>query len=316
MTSPPLALSKLTPPKLPKIVERTRLFKQLTQARHRPIVWINAPPGMGKTTLVASYLRARKLKPFWYQVDGGDADPATFFHYLQLAAQKAAPRYRKPLPHLTPEYLPALPVFTRRFFEHLYSRLKSPTVVVFDNYQDLPATAPLQDLMHLACTVISDGLTMMVISREEPSPAYARLQAGQLLASLDQDLLRLTPEEAQAIVDLHGARKKNTFTIKIMGMMMSLVKGLMCLAGTVLRPVEIHPNSRAGKGRLSWTSADQSDLRQIAPVICNQIRLFKPGFSSRKSLWWGLGDGSKGSHGREMGWLGLTGCFVGVFLIG
>jgi len=132
-------LAKLTPPRLPKVVERTWLYKQLDHARkQRPIIWITGLPGMGKTTLITSYLRARKLKPLWYQIDSGDADLATFFHYLGLACTHAAPRYKQPLPHLTPEYLPGLPIFTRRFFETLYSRFKTPTLLIFDNYQEVP----------------------------------------------------------------------------------------------------------------------------------------------------------------------------------
>jgi ATP/maltotriose-dependent transcriptional regulator MalT len=115
----------------------------LDRVRKRPIVWINAPPGFGKTTLVASYLRARKVRPLWYQLDEGDSDLATFFHYLGLAVQKGAPRVKKPLAHLNPEYLKGLSTFTRRFFEELYRRLRSPAVLVFDNYHEVPFDAAL-----------------------------------------------------------------------------------------------------------------------------------------------------------------------------
>jgi len=69
-------IGKLSPPRLPAIVERSRLYRLLDRARKRPIVWINAPPGFGKTTLVAGYLRARKLHPLWYQVEIGILPPS------------------------------------------------------------------------------------------------------------------------------------------------------------------------------------------------------------------------------------------------
>jgi ATP/maltotriose-dependent transcriptional regulator MalT len=129
-----MALAKTTRPRLSGVFPRKRLFRELDRSRKRPITWIQGPPGAGKTTLVASYIQSRKLNCLWYQVDEGDADIATFFYHLRLAA----PRRRRPLPLLTPEYLPALSVFTQRFFRELYSRLRTPFVVVLDNYQDAP----------------------------------------------------------------------------------------------------------------------------------------------------------------------------------
>src|SRR2546430_17080454 len=85
-------LAKLTPPKLYDALPRPRLFALLDEAAKRPIVWVCAPPGSGKTTLVASYLEARRLRHLWYQCDVGDADTATFVHYVRIAAQQLAGR--------------------------------------------------------------------------------------------------------------------------------------------------------------------------------------------------------------------------------
>src|SRR5215475_1352288 len=80
------ALAKVTRPKLHQVVLRERLFGRLDACRERPIAWIVGPPGAGKTSLVASYVGARKLGGLWYHVDAGDRDLATFFHYLSGAA--------------------------------------------------------------------------------------------------------------------------------------------------------------------------------------------------------------------------------------
>jgi len=111
--------AKITRPALSGAVQRKRIFTRLDSKPGRPITWVSAPGGSGKSTLIASYLDARNLPCIWYQCDEGDSDLATFFYYLGLSAKKAAPRHKTPLPLLTPEYLAGIPTFTRRYFETL-----------------------------------------------------------------------------------------------------------------------------------------------------------------------------------------------------
>ena len=109
------AFAKTTRPTLARTLARPRLFRRLDRAGQRPVTWVWAPPGSGKTTMVASYLAARRHRVLWYQMDEGDADVATFFYYLG----GAAPSRRRPLALLTTEYRAGLAVFARRFFREL-----------------------------------------------------------------------------------------------------------------------------------------------------------------------------------------------------
>jgi hypothetical protein len=89
-----------------------RPFELLDALRKRALTWISGPAGSGKTMLAASWLDAKELPCIWYKLDEGDSDIEAFFYDMGLAAAKAAPRHRKPLPLLTSEYLLGVPVFT------------------------------------------------------------------------------------------------------------------------------------------------------------------------------------------------------------
>src|SRR3990172_6840898 len=82
------SIAKITFPKLPKVIYRQRLYRLLDEGRKKAVVWIAGPGGSGKTTLIASYLKARGLPALWYQIDDGDADLSTFFYLTQTQLAK------------------------------------------------------------------------------------------------------------------------------------------------------------------------------------------------------------------------------------
>lgn len=189
--------AKLTRPSSHGVVPRSRLARLLDADQDTCCIWVTAPGGSGKTAATSSWVQARQATCVWYQCDRGDADAATFFHYLGEATKLAVRGRRRALAHFTPEYTFGIEVFARRFFEGLFSSLGPQAVLVLDDYHEIPPDAALHGLMNALIASVPSGSRVIVLSRDEPPHGLARWRADGRFVQLNAEDLALTTSEAQ-----------------------------------------------------------------------------------------------------------------------
>jgi LuxR family maltose regulon positive regulatory protein len=90
----PLLETKLYVPKLRRgLVRRPRLSERLSRGTESKLTVISAPPGFGKTTLLAEWLAsapASERAVAWLSLEQTDNQPASFWIYLITALQTVA----------------------------------------------------------------------------------------------------------------------------------------------------------------------------------------------------------------------------------
>lgn len=193
-------IPKIVPPRSSHLYPRLHLFELIDRCREqRSLIWVSAPAGAGKTSLASSYIAARKLTTLWYQVDAGDGDIASFFYYLGLAAKRIAPQHEQPMPVLKSEYLADLPTFGLNYFRELYRRLPGRCIIVFDNFQNAPLHSAVHDLLPAMLQELLNGLSLVILSREDPPASLARLQLGGEVAYIDPAQLQFSFDESQGL---------------------------------------------------------------------------------------------------------------------
>jgi len=191
--------AKLSRPRLFDMTPRHRLFARLDTGRAHPAIWVDGPAGAGKTSLLAGYVEARAVPACWYQVDGGDADVATFFYYLRALPGLAA---SADLPAFSPEYLGDVPGFARRYFRALFAQLGASALLVLDNVQEATGSPAFLAVLREAIGQVPAGVNLVLISRWEPPTAFARFMALQSIVRISWPELQLTAEETAAIAGL------------------------------------------------------------------------------------------------------------------
>ena len=89
----PVLLTKLYPP--PAVrghVPRRRLIERLQTGLTGKLTILSAPPGFGKTTLLAAWLAENKNeKVSWYSLDEDDNEPERFFAYIAASLRLLEP---------------------------------------------------------------------------------------------------------------------------------------------------------------------------------------------------------------------------------
>lgn len=197
-------LSKFSSPRTYRTVARERLFERLDSWHDRACIWVCAPPGAGKTTLVSSWLEARDRASFWYQIDSGDDDPASFFAYLIEMARGACGNRARGLPYLTPDHLRDLPAFSRRFFRHFFA-VMSPAVLVFDNHHEAMGSVIDPILRELVAGIPASFQLVMISRLDVPATLMRCVSTGHLMR-MGWEEVRLTESEAANLISMHDAK--------------------------------------------------------------------------------------------------------------
>src|SRR5215203_5991584 len=88
----PLVGAKLEAPRVrPGMVTRDRLIRTLAARSGPAVAALIAPPGYGKTTLLAQWTAAERRPVAWLTIDDLDNDPAVFISYLSAALDRVEP---------------------------------------------------------------------------------------------------------------------------------------------------------------------------------------------------------------------------------
>jgi hypothetical protein len=193
-------IAKLAPPRQGRIHPRPRLFRHLDCALRGAAVWVSGPPGAGKTALVASWVSRLRGTVMWLQVDAGDGDPAELFEWLAAAAPA---RVRRKLPRFGPAYSPDPVAFARRFARALRGAAGELTLLVLDDYSELPAGA--HAIVRELLRELAGAVGVVVTSRAPPPALLSPFRAAGGLEVLDPAALALTAREAAAVARVRGA---------------------------------------------------------------------------------------------------------------
>ena len=200
-----IASAMFTPPALPRdLVSRPELRALLDTCADRALTLVCAPPGFGKSSLLADWVRRSPGVPTaWVSLEVEDIDPRRLWSGVLAALRTCS----------------AVPSSSR-----LHRLLVSRTTVELDFLDDLldslaalpgPLRLVLDDAHHLRDGPVVDHLRMLVrghgprvhlvlASRLDPVLRLGRMRLNDELRELRVDRLRFSLAESLALLDRNG----------------------------------------------------------------------------------------------------------------
>ena len=183
--------SKFQPPVArPGIVARTALVEQLTAAR-APVITVAAPPGYGKTTLMAQWAERSGSRVAWLSCDDGDNDPVVLLSALAVALDRIGP--------VDPAIFSALAssgadiTMIPRFVSAVAS-VQPPVTVILDHAEAVTNKRCLNTIAEFALR-LPPGWQLALASRTTVPLPTARLRAlGGIFEITAGDLVMGLPE--------------------------------------------------------------------------------------------------------------------------
>jgi LuxR family maltose regulon positive regulatory protein len=179
-----------------QVVSRSRLSERLSQALEVKLTLVSAPPGFGKTTLVADWLAEAHVEAAWLSLDQSDNNQS-FWSYLVAALRTVQPGIGASTDALlqSPQPQPIESLLAPLLNE--FNALPHDLVLVLDDYHVIDDRA-IHAGMAFLLDHLSPKLHLVVVSRASPLLPLARLRARGELVEIRAADLRFSSDEATA----------------------------------------------------------------------------------------------------------------------
>jgi len=188
-------------------VPRGRLCQRLHAGLSGRLLLINAPAGFGKSSLAIEFCESLPdhWRSLWLGLSQRDADPGRFLERLLEGLQQYCPALGGQAMGLLKMRQRHQPFAFEEWLDGLldelalYLQSDSPILLVLDDYH-LAQGAVLDRCLQFFLNHLPNGLVLMITSRQRPDWHLARLRLSRQLSELNEQDLRLTGDEALAVL--------------------------------------------------------------------------------------------------------------------
>jgi LuxR family maltose regulon positive regulatory protein len=181
--------------------------RRLVDADEAAVVLVQAPPGYGKTTLMAQWAGRMAPRAAWLSLDGDDDDPAQFLRHLDVAIRRI-----EPIDFESDHQLgsPGAALFGARRLASAVADMSAPITLVLDHAEAVTSVESRDVMTELALRLPSHGSRVAFASRAPVGLPTARLRASGHLVEIGAVDLAMSTDEAPELLKYAGVDVDHT----------------------------------------------------------------------------------------------------------
>jgi len=200
----PVQLAKVQrPPLRRETLRRERLLDWLKIQIHHRVVLVTAEAGYGKTTLLADFARYHRRPTMWYRLDEEDRNWVSFLHYLVAAGREIEPDFGGATKGLLAELGvatgPSRDTIIATFIRDLQALGQRGAALIVDDYHLVDDVPDVRVLIRELVQRAPERLSLVFVSRQQPSLALARLRTLGEVAELTAADLEFDLDETERL---------------------------------------------------------------------------------------------------------------------
>ena len=277
-TAPPLAFelleSKFHPPAArPGIVARAALVNRLAAAQ-APVITIVAPPGYGKTTLLAQWAERVWPRVAWVSCDDGDNDPVVLLSAIAVALDRIEP--------IDPAVFWALAssgagITAVPKFVSAIASMRLPVTLVLDHTEAVTNKRCLNTIAEFALH-LPLGWQLALASRTKVPLPTARLRAQGGIIEIGADDLAMSPEEASSLLAGAGVKPDVASTSELVQRTEGWPTGLYIAA------LAIRAGRRQSEAGFTFTGDDRFMVDYLRSELLDRVSDGEVSFLTRTAV--------------------------------
>ena len=292
MISSPIITKTLTPSRPADLVRRERLLDFLHEHIDRKLIFIAAPAGYGKTTLLVDFAHDTDLTVCWYSLDATDRDLRTFIEGLLASLRRRYPGFGEETQSVLEASVPLggdVLSIAGTLINEMVTAIPEWFVLILDDFHHVEDASEVTSFLSTLLAYQPEHCHLIIASRTVPGTLpFISLAARGEVEGLGPADLRFTPEEIRRLLDQDPSLRLSPeeverLTIESEGW----IAGILLARHALNRRGDLWARARAsGRPLYEYLASEvlesqepplqafllaSSTLEEMTPTLCEQV---------------------------------------------